>query len=94
MTITFTSKDGWARHSGVYTISDDYRKIHLNTVKDIVHSGPYYKVLFHKTKTSDGKSITDRIYVSDKLKFVSHRNGDMTVTANRIFCEVGMIFVV
>ena len=94
MTITFTSKDGWVYHGGLYTITDDYRKIHLTTVKDIVHGGPYYKVLFHRTKTSDNKNVTDEIYVSHKLKFVSHRNGDMTVTANRIFCEVGMLFVV
>lgn len=93
MTVTFDKKSGWEYCGSLFVLEDDFRNVYLGTLRDI-KVNKYYKIIYHNTKTLDGKSVTDRVYVADKLKLVKHKNGDITVKCNRMFSEVGMTFLI
>ena len=93
MEITFKKADGWYYYGSLFELKNSFQYVYLGTLKDL-NNIKYYKIIHHKTKTSDGKEVIDDIYVSDKLKLVKHRNGDITITGNRLFSEVGMTFII
>ncbi len=93
MEIRFDKKSGWKYQGELYVLDDDFRKVHLKTIKDIC-SNKYYRMIYHNFKTEEGFIKSDIIYVAKKLKLIKHKNGDISVIGNRLFSEIGMTFIV
>lgn len=93
MVVRFDEKSGWEFHGELFILEEDFRSVYLDRIKEI-SINKYFKIFTHKVKTIDGKTVTDTVYVADKLKICRHKNGDISVIGNRLFSEVGMTFII
>ena len=94
MKIIFEKNDNWEYCGELFELKNSFQYVYLGTLNDL-NNIKYFKVLRHKTKTSDFKSVEDVIYVSDKLKIVKHKNGDIEIVGGkRLFSEVGLTFII